>query len=182
MSTTIAQKMSYAETAERIRSEILPLFGAAIRGEYARYRNPNLKLCWDAIDDFKALNDSHGHLQGDKVLARLGRHLMACVRDTDQAFRYGGEEFLIVMPDTVSEDARIVAERIRERFASLVFDVPSHGDENAAARSLTLSGGIGSYENGMGAVELLESADQALYAAKHRGKDRIETFEPVRNI
>lgn len=136
-----------------------------------------LSLIMLDVDDFKSYNDSLGHVEGDRVLALLGRHLLDSLREYDQAFRYGGEEFLIMLPDTDAQDALMVAERIRTGFADFGFKYPVAERDQTKARALTLSGGLVTYRNGMGVVELLERADQALYKAKHNGKNKIEVDE-----
>lgn len=128
------------------------------------------------LDDFKRFNDTYGHLEGDKVLARFGRHLRESLRDYDMAFRFGGEEFVVMLPDTDAAGAMLVAERIRKGFRELVFEVPATPFQDAERVSMTVSIGLAEYGNGQGALELLEEADQALYQAKHQGKDRIVTF------
>ncbi len=145
--------------------------------ERCHNRRRSLSVLMIDLDNFKIFNDTYGHLEGDKVLSRLGRHLKSCLRDYDQAFRYGGEEFLVILPDADNEGARVVADRIRSGFADLVFDIGGPANMPATLASLTLSGGLVTYRNGMGAVELLEAADQALYAAKRHGKNRIEIYD-----
>jgi len=144
-------------------------------------RRLELSLLMLDLDLFKSYNDLYGHLQGDRMLARFGRLLRATIRDTDQAYRYGGEEFVVLLPGTCSEDAVKVAERIRERFETLVFNVPPHeGNPEGRARR-TVSVGVASYENGMTAEELLAAADRALYRAKNEGRNRVavQDLQPV---
>ena len=143
--------------------------------EVARCQNRRrtLSVVMMDIDHFKSYNDMHGHLEGDRMLARFGKLLKRSVRDYDKVFRYGGEEFVIIFPDTGQDAAMKVAERIRENFAEMVFNVPvrDHSPEGKDSRSV--SGGVAAYLEGMGAVELLEQADQAMYAAKQSGRNRI---------
>lgn len=149
--------------------------------EVERCQNRRRKLCvlMLDLDDFKHFNDSFGHLEGDKVLARFGRHLRESLRDYDLAFRYGGEEFLVMLPDTDADEAMIVAERIRGAFARIIFEVPATSIHPSECVSMTVSIGLAEYRGGLSALELLEEADQALYRAKHGGKNRIETNQPV---
>jgi diguanylate cyclase (GGDEF)-like protein len=153
----------------------------SLLAEVERCHNRRRHLCLVMLDldDFKTFNDTYGHLEGDKVLSRFGRHLKSCLREYDTAFRYGGEEFLIMLPDTMTDDARLVAERIRRGFADIVFNVPSSRDHVGGEIGLTVSGGLVEYKNGMGAIELLEIADQSLYAAKRQGKNQIHAHSSL---
>jgi diguanylate cyclase (GGDEF)-like protein len=127
------------------------------------------------LDHFKTWNDLHGHLEGDRMLARFGKLLRASIRDYDRAFRFGGEEFVVLFPDTGLDDALTVAERIRKRFEQLVFTVPVTREFPEGRDSRTISGGVAGYREGLGAMELIELADQALYCAKSSGRNRIES-------
>ncbi|HPF36920.1 MAG TPA: GGDEF domain-containing protein [Candidatus Krumholzibacteria bacterium] len=143
--------------------------------ERCQGRRRKLSVLMLDLDDFKRFNDTFGHLEGDKVLSRFGRHLRESLRDYDMAFRYGGEEFLVMLPDTDTQGALIVAERIRKGFGTLVFEVPATPMHASECVSMTVSIGLAEYRGGLSALELLEEADQALYRAKNEGKDRIET-------
>ena len=85
-----------------------------------RYGRPLSMLLLD-IDNFKSHNDVYGHIEGDKVLRRLGRLITSLLRENDSGYRYGGEEFTIILPETAGEKANIVAERIRSDFEEIVF-------------------------------------------------------------
>jgi diguanylate cyclase (GGDEF)-like protein len=128
-----------------------------------RYGSPLAVILCD-IDDFKAANDTHGHGFGDLVLQRFAAVLRELIRDVDVAGRWGGEEFLIVLPGTSLGGAVEAAERIREAFTSIDF---------GGAR-LTASFGVASLAAESDAQELVRSADRALYAAKRLGKNRVE--------
>ena len=121
---------------------------------------------------FKVINDTHGHLVGDKVLAEFGQRIARNVRGLDLASRYGGEEFVVTMPDTDLEVAKSVAERLRSQIADEPFVVAPGG----AAISVTVSIGVaateGAQEEGK---ELLGRADRALIDAKRSGRNRIAT-------
>jgi len=124
------------------------------------------------IDHFKEVNDTHGHDAGDKVLQEFAERISRSVRGIDLACRYGGEEFLIAMPDTDLAFASVVAERLRQEIASTKFLVNSGRDEVSA----TVSIGIGSTENGPeedNAQKLIKRADDALYEAKTAGRNRV---------
>jgi len=123
------------------------------------------------IDNFKALNDTHGHLFGDEVLSGLGGILKRTTRNYDRAFRFGGEEFVVVLPETEQTIAWMVAERIREAFAEKQFGAKTDNGEEKV--SSTISIGVASYTANLGVAELLRKADDALYEAKSRGKNQV---------
>jgi diguanylate cyclase (GGDEF)-like protein len=114
------------------------------------------------IDDFKLVNDSHGHPVGDEALCRVAEALRSNVRSEDRVFRVGGEEFAVLMPGLSATDALPVAERLRKAVAATAFDPP-----------LRISIGLASWPtDARDREDLLRRADEALYAAKRGGKDR----------
>jgi diguanylate cyclase (GGDEF)-like protein len=119
------------------------------------------------IDHFKKVNDSYGHPAGDNVIRALANLLRQRLRRVDSLGRYGGEEFLAVLPECPPEQAQRIIDEIRQRFADLRFIV--EGTEFA----VTLSAGISCTDADISASELLERADRALYAAKESGRDRV---------
>ena len=122
------------------------------------------------IDFFKAINDTYGHDVGDEVLKDFGRRLASNVRGIDLACRYGGEEFVVVMPDTDMSFAYMVAERLRQDVADQPFEV-SGGHQPL---NVTISIGITSIQDAIiPSNELLKRADQALYQAKRDGRNRV---------
>lgn len=129
-----------------------------------RHGRPMAVVLFD-IDDFKRINDGHGHLEGDRVLARTAAVIGENLRDIDVAARYGGEEFAIVLPETTRAGAFVVAQRIRQ------------GIENGlliGRDPVTISGGVAAYPaDGLTPQALLQKADQGLYRAKAEGKNRI---------
>lgn len=131
-----------------------------------RYGHP-LSLVMLDIDDFKYHNDTYGHAEGDKVLARLGELLRGCLRTTDVPCRYGGEEFVVILPVTTGEQALIVAERIRTRFGAAEFE-PAPGERIHKTISLGVAQ-CGPDEEGK---QLLARTDRYLYQAKEQGKNR----------
>lgn len=120
------------------------------------------------IDFFKKVNDSYGHAAGDNVIRALANLLRQRLRRVDSLGRYGGEEFLIVLPDCPAEQARRILDEIRQRFAELHFMA---GEQQFSA---TLSAGIAcTSDDSAQANDLLERADRALYAAKHGGRNQV---------
>ena len=130
--------------------------------------NAPLAILMLDIDHFKALNDTHGHQAGDSALAAFAQILVRSVRRSDLAARYGGEEFAVVMANTSSEEARLVAEKIRLAVA----ESPIELDTLAALRLTVSIGGAAFPEDTDSARELLTLADEALYRAKRTGRDR----------
>lgn len=125
------------------------------------------------IDHFKRINDSYGHAAGDRVLKGLARLLHQRLRTSDSIGRYGGEEFLIIMPQTDGPMVFSVIDDIRARFATIGHQL-SDGDKET---TVTFSGGIASLRPMDDSNHLLEAADTALYAAKHAGRNRIVLSE-----
>ena len=117
------------------------------------------------LDDFKRINDSHGHAVGDRVLAGLGRQITDLLRQEDFAARYGGEEFTIVLPQTTTDGAAAFGERLRTSVNNMDL-VPNV--------RVSFSAGVATYpRHGLSVEEILRQADAALYDAKLSGKDRI---------
>jgi diguanylate cyclase (GGDEF)-like protein len=136
-----------------------------------RYNNP-LSLLLIDIDDFKHYNDTYGHMEGDKVLSCLGKVVRECLRITDSAFRYGGEEFIVILPETKGEDAINVAERIRKGFeAEILSPRPTKAVHN------TVSIGASQYETKEELEVFIKRADKAMYIAKEQGKNRVHLME-----
>lgn len=133
-------------------------------------RNRPLSVCITDIDRFKQVNDTHGHDAGDEVLKEFAARLRTTVRGADLACRFGGEEFVVVMPDTTPEMASMVAERLRTIIESQPFTIKSTG----VTLDITASIGISSTTVGAETPEqLLKQADRALYEAKNGGRNRV---------
>jgi diguanylate cyclase (GGDEF)-like protein len=140
---------------ERLKEEI---------GRHARYAGEFSVLMLD-LDSFKAYNDMYGHPSGDELLRRMAALVRGSVRDSDQAFRYGGDEIVVILPETSVDDARGVAERIRENIAA---------EMETRQLGVTCSIGLASYpSDGVMSGELLDTADTALYYAKNTGGNRV---------
>ncbi len=136
----------------------------------AAVRGRPISICMTDIDRFKLVNDTYGHDVGDEVLREFAARIRSTVRGADLACRYGGEEFVVVMPDTPMELATSVAERLR----ALIEDKPFHVRSIDRELSITASLGIATSSGAFGAPdELLKQADRALYEAKHTGRNRV---------
>ena len=139
---------------ERLKEEI---------ARHSRYGNMFSLLMID-LDSFKTYNDIYGHPSGDRLLGQIGQIIMESIRGADQAFRYGGDEFTVILPRTNSEDGYVVAERIREQLAA---------EMKAREIAVTCSIGLASYpSDGVMGGELVNVVDTALYYAKRTGGDR----------
>lgn len=134
----------------------------------------NLTLIMMDIDFFKKINDQYGHLTGDAVLKEVVFLIGAKIREVDFFARFGGEEFVLILPNTPKEDGLNVAEKIRQLVEKNPFLVTKERQEH-----LTISMGVASYpQDGQTMEDLLDAADTALYAAKHQGRNCVIGFKP----
>ncbi len=138
--------------------------------ERAAARGKPLTVLIIDIDHFKAVNDTHGHDAGDDVLREFSDRLRSCIRGIDLACRYGGEEFVVVMPDTDLGVASKVAERIRRRVAAEPFPIERGSRNVEVTISIGLAGRIGPQDK---AALIMKRADAALYLAKRDGRNRV---------
>lgn len=138
--------------------------------ERAMARGRPLSLCITDIDKFKSVNDTYGHDAGDEVLREFANRVRATVRGADLACRYGGEEFVIVMPDTNPEIAAQVAERLRTTIESKPFTLKQAGLTLDITASMGISFNIPKSDS---ADALVKRADLALYEAKNSGRNRV---------
>jgi len=146
---------------ERIKQEI---------DRHSRYSGM-LSLILIDLDFFKDFNDKKGHLAGDKMLAKVGRLMKMSVRNVDMAFRYGGDEFAVLLPQATTDDAFVVAERIRGRVASEV---------GSKQTGITVSLGLASWpSDGVTPDEMFNAADRALYYAKRTGGNRTSVVSKM---
>ena len=129
-----------------------------------RHREPFSLVLLD-VDHFKRLNDEHGHLAGDQVLAAIGRALRSAIRREDSVARYGGEEFAILLPKTPLEQAMKVAEKVRESACRVVVNY------NGRRLNVTASAGLAAIRPKEQEQSLIQRADSALYAAKGAGRN-----------
>lgn len=131
-----------------------------------RYSKPFSILLMD-VDHFKVVNDSYGHPVGDYVIKTVSSLVRETIRKTDLAFRYGGDEIVILMPETPVDDAMIVAEKLR----NLIFEFPFQAGDKEFR--LTSSMGVSSWKREWGKEELVKRCDMALYRAKEEGRNRV---------
>ncbi|HHT9114442.1 MAG: diguanylate cyclase [Planctomycetes bacterium] len=146
-------------------------FDDAIEKEFLRarrYKHP-LSIALIDIDNFKAINDTYGHPEGDKVLRQFASRVMETIRNTDILARYGGEEFSVIMPLTDIEEGLVVMERLRVIIAGSLFPITRRDIQLTA--SIGLSSLFGHHITS--AKELIREADSALYLAKKTGKNRV---------
>lgn len=138
---------------------------------YNRYKH-SLSLLLLDIDRFKNYNDTFGHLEGDKVLVRISQMIRSCLRKLDTAYRYGGEEFTVILPETSCEEALLVAERIRNTVQSEEFQ-PAKGKKLA----ITISIGVTQYVEKEELSTFIQRADKAMYLSKQKGRNRVTALE-----
>jgi two-component system, cell cycle response regulator len=137
----------------------------------SRRESQPLAVIMADIDHFKQINDVHGHLTGDRVLRQTAQRLMTMLRPYDTVGRYGGEEFLVVLPGCGASAAMTLAERLRQSMESEPIA------DNAQTFRVTFSLGVSVWDGQITAQELLQSADSALYEAKRTGRNRVMSAE-----
>jgi two-component system, cell cycle response regulator len=137
--------------------------------ERARRYGRELALVFADVDHFKRYNDTHGHQHGDQVLRSIAEILRRNVRETDIVARWGGEEFVIVAPETRAGEGVEIAEKLRH----LVAQFPFHGREAMPGGSVTISAGVAVLQPGLTQETLVRSADEAVYRAKERGRNLV---------
>ena len=146
-----------------------------------RTRNPVAVVLAD-IDHFKGVNDTHGHLVGDRVLKAVAGALTSQSRDYDRAGRFGGEEFVLLLAQTNEDDACKIAERLRGYVASL--EIPADDRPDAPTLKVTISIGVTVMVRGENyeLTDLLAAADSAMYAAKQAGRNQVAFAHPLRDM
>ncbi|HON59696.1 MAG TPA: diguanylate cyclase [Smithella sp.] len=132
-----------------------------------RYEHPLTLLMLD-LDRFKNFNDTYGHIEGDYVLSRVGHIIRGCLRESDSGYRYGGEEFTVMLPMTKAEDGVAIAKRIQEAMRRTPF-APAPGQEIF----VTLSIGVSQYKPREDMRDFVRRVDRIMYQAKREGRDRI---------
>ncbi|MBN1898201.1 MAG: diguanylate cyclase [Spirochaetes bacterium] len=135
-------------------------------GKAKRDTQPFTIVIFD-IDNFKYYNDIYGHQEGNQILKKIAQILLECVRVSDIAIRYGGDEFLVILPNTEKNDALVVAERIRKKVFKSKFK-----------ETVSISGGIATFivDTSKDQKTLFEMADKALYMSKYKGKNKIMCY------
>ncbi len=144
--------------------------------EARRYGTPLSLLLMD-LDHFKSYNDRFGHLEGDRLLAACAGIIKQQVRSSDLACRYGGEELVVLLPHTSLEEATVVAERIRRAVEELSITLGEHRGPESKGR-ITICVGVALYQEDMTMEDLVRRADQAMYFAKERGRNRVVVYQP----
>lgn len=141
--------------------------------EFARAKRYGNKLSIGIIDVdfFKKINDTYGHLCGDYILQEVAYNIVNNFRQTDFVFRYGGEEFTVILTETSAESAQIPFERLRKTIEEQIFKY------NNKDIKVTISAGISSNTELQDAWDMLDEADKALYKAKNNGRNRVELFK-----
>jgi diguanylate cyclase (GGDEF)-like protein len=140
---------------------------------YKRYKRPLCLMMLD-VDHFKNYNDKNGHLKGDEVLKGTANLIQKHIREIDWSFRYGGEEFVVLLPATSKAKSYPVAERIRKA----IFEEYFPGEEIQPLGRVTISIGIASIpDDASDALELIQKADEALYKAKSEGRNRVCIYQ-----
>jgi diguanylate cyclase len=145
--------------------------------EWRRHQTPFVLIIAD-LDQFKRVNDSHGHLAGDRVLSSIGALLKQLIREEDFVGRYGGDEFAILLPKTELTVGAELAETIRSGTADGVCRIARRGDEPA----VSLSVGVAAPCEGDTDELLIQRADHAMYKAKHRGRNQVQCHQPDEDV
>lgn len=137
---------------------------------FQRYQHP-LNLAVIDIDKFKSINDTYGHLAGDKVLSVIAQTLQKSIRNADYIARFGGEEFALLLPDISQKQANLVLEKLCERIRSIPFKFKHE------SVSISISIGYTSFVKGDDAESAFNRADEALYQAKHNGRNQVNFLD-----
>lgn len=168
------EQLSYTDGMTELHN--FRYFELRLKEEIVRHKRTKggLSLLILDVDNFKNFNDTMGHPAGDEVLRKISFLLKESVRENDIVARYGGEEFAVIIPAVDKEGARILAERIREKIDETYFE----HEEVQPLSKVTVSVGVSSMQDDIESYqELLNSADNALYAAKHAGRNQVKCFQ-----
>lgn len=163
-------------------SRVDPLTGSSNRSAFFetaekllqrdRHADAPCSLIMFDLDRFKAINDNYGHQFGDRILRDFAETVRQSMRPRDFFGRYGGEEFVVILPGTSIETAVAIAERVRRLFAE------SHEFVDGAPLRATVSAGVATAGEGMDLNDIVAAADKAMYSAKHNGRNRVERAAP----
>lgn len=172
---------SYQRAAElALRDGLTGLYNyRALQEHISRLDDADFAILLMDVDHFKVFNDQYGHMVGDRVLFQIGQVILENVRRSDKVYRYGGEEFAVVLEDADDEMALFTAERIRSRVANQALECSGQ-----MLKSITISLGVAVFkESKMSGYQMLEQADKALYEAKARGRNNVVFFmEPTISV
>jgi diguanylate cyclase (GGDEF)-like protein len=146
--------------------------------ETVKRYNHFLSVLFIDIDDFKQHNDIYGHAEGDVVIKKLSNLLVRCSRAGDKVFRYGGEEFVILLPRASAKRAVKFAERIRKAFQTVKFN--PYGNKKFIHKTISI--GIAQYQTNMNQMEVVNLADKAMYKSKQKGKNRTCIYQNKKYI
>lgn len=183
VSYTLAKRLAEHKRALRAVSRTDSLTGLLNHGSWMDQLDSEFQRCRQQhtrssvalidIDRFKSINDNHGHVLGDMVIAELSRVLTHTLRDSDTPGRYGGDEFGVILPGTTQALAVEVMQRLQQNFAKVRFDLQPD-------LAVSLSIGVASYSPyQVDACSWLNEADRALYQAKHQGRDQVVVGRPT---
>ncbi len=136
-----------------------------------RYDRPISLLLLD-VDHFKEYNDNYGHLEGDKILFNFGKIIKECLRKMDSAYRYGGEEFTVILPETDGPEAVPVAQRIRK-----LLEKQKYSPVPGKKVMVTVSIGVTQYHSGEDLTQFVQRSDKAMYASKQKGRNKVTYFD-----
>ena len=141
--------------------------------ELSRRHGYQLSLLMLDLDHFKAINDNFGHIIGDEILKAVVEKIKDCIRQTDICFRYGGEEFVVLLNNAHIADARLIAERIRMSISEMFMQTEK------GPLQVTISTGLAVLEDKDSGINLIDRADKALYQAKNSGRNKVCVNIPV---
>jgi len=179
ISTSVVNARLYASAQQRARvDELTGLFNRrhfdeSLKQEVNRHSRYGsmFSLVYLDLDGFKAYNDSFGHLAGDKILTQTGRLIKSTIRSVDLAFRYGGDEFAVILPHSTADDAVAAAERLRNQI---------NGEMKISQAGITASLGLATWPgDGLTTDDIVNAADKALYYAKRTGGNRVCTVSQM---
>ncbi len=179
--TTLTRAKSYVEVLEHATLDALTgynnrhQFEKRLKETTAHAKRQNQPLCciMSDIDFFKKVNDTYGHAVGDCVLKNVAKTIKKELRESDIASRYGGEEFVFLLPQTKLDEAIIVANRLKEAVENKKINIEEYKIKNIKEISVTVSIGVSEYKNEKDYEMLYKKADEALYTAKETGRNRV---------
>ena len=183
---TLERAKSYVEVLEYATLDALTgynnrhQFEKRLRETTASAKRQNQPLCciMSDIDFFKKVNDTYGHAVGDCVLKAVAKTIKKELREEDIASRYGGEEFIFLLPHTNLDEAKIVAQRLNEAVAKKKINIEEFNIENVKEISVTISIGVSEFNKSMKEPQMLyKNADEALYQAKESGRNRVVVYQ-----